>query len=61
MLLCAMQGKRGVWLKILQEQADLVPIAIQVTIQFNSNGQSVIINDTITFLIIVYFHLTINY
>lgn len=26
------QGKRGVWLKILQEQADLVPIAVQVTI-----------------------------
>ncbi|CAN6680914.1 unnamed protein product [Malus baccata var. baccata] len=24
-----MKGKRGVWLKILQEQADLVPIAVQ--------------------------------
>lgn len=29
----AWQGKKGVWLKILQEQADLVPIAIQATIR----------------------------
>lgn len=25
-----MQGKKGIWMKILQEQVDLVPIAIQV-------------------------------
>jgi hypothetical protein len=29
-----MQGKRGVWLKILLDQADLVPIAIQVMFQY---------------------------
>ncbi|XP_050372277.1 nudix hydrolase 8-like [Argentina anserina] len=30
-----MKGKRGVWLKILQEQADLVPIAIQEGFNFH--------------------------
>ncbi|KAL6221050.1 hypothetical protein ACLB2K_008802 [Fragaria x ananassa] len=30
-----MKGKKGVWLKILQEQADLVPIAIQEGFNFH--------------------------
>ncbi|RVW96239.1 Nudix hydrolase 8 [Vitis vinifera] len=30
-----MQGKRGIWLKILLEQADLVPIAIQEGFNFH--------------------------
>ena len=28
------QGKKGIWLKILSEQADLIPIAIQVTSEY---------------------------
>jgi hypothetical protein len=30
LLICVMQGKKGVWLQIVEEQSDLVPIAIQV-------------------------------